>query len=854
MTVSACFITSKKTKLKFRTRHAKMAASENSRRLLGARAGDARRSLAARRNRMWAPEVCLWLAAMLAGCCALQEQKFAMEPQDQTAILGSRVTLPCRVERKAGALQWTKDDFGLGTHRNLSGYDRYSMVGSDEEGDYSLDIRDVTLEDDASYQCQVSSGPNGEPAIRSRYAQLSVLVAPEPPRIIQGAFIDATEGHPVDIECVSVGGKPAAEITWVDGHQAVIRDGVETKVELMPDGQRFTTRSTLRLTPSMEHHNLTVTCQAQNTADRAYRMAFVHVEVKYAPKLTMSLSSPAVNNMIREGSEARIRCAVAANPPAHSYTWYLDDHPLVGDYTDELIIFNVTKKLNNAEVKCEVGNSVGRSEQSMRLQVTYPPSFRSKPMDVEADPDSWVTLQCDVDAAPAPAVRWLLHEPGRVGVKGKSATLKLQVSNKTAGRYICKAAVEGYPEIEAEASVLVKGPPSILSNRTQLAEEGETARVECLYLSVPKPDDVSWYFEGREINFIQNPDYTSVDTILEGGLTRAALVIRSSGAQHYGVYNCSVTNEYGNANAAITLKPLKSLPLFIILIGVSSGIIIFALFTTMVAVCHRRRRQAAPGLSKKPDVTVTGTDLFKDSDRSSNISDLKPQLNGDGGYELEYTSSEQSHKMSGGLPLAGPVPVSPRHDDPLLQFRYSNDYTDPQYTDTYYKHGSLGDYLYDYQGYPPPPTLRVQSPPLAEQQTRSQQGSLTRSIDTASTLPLSGGSQSSSLQRGKADETDAINSLGLPLAGDTPPTPIYAQPQSKHPAHGHGLGAPALALGGGVDVRYSAAYGNPYLRNSSLGYGAQAGGKAGAPAPPPYSAVRSSVVIPQGNGTQLSHV
>lgn len=62
------------------------------------------------------------------------EQKFAMEPQDQTAVVGTRVTLPCRVIGKIGTLQWTKDDFGLGTHRNLSGFDRYSMVGSDEEG------------------------------------------------------------------------------------------------------------------------------------------------------------------------------------------------------------------------------------------------------------------------------------------------------------------------------------------------------------------------------------------------------------------------------------------------------------------------------------------------------------------------------------------------------------------------------------------------------------------------------------------------------------------------------------------------------------------------------------------------
>jgi hypothetical protein len=83
-------------------------------------------------------------------------QRYAMEPQDQTAIVGSRVTLPCRVVAKVGIIQWTKNGFGLGQHRNISGYERYSMVGSDEEGDFSLDIFPVMLDDDAEYQCQVS--------------------------------------------------------------------------------------------------------------------------------------------------------------------------------------------------------------------------------------------------------------------------------------------------------------------------------------------------------------------------------------------------------------------------------------------------------------------------------------------------------------------------------------------------------------------------------------------------------------------------------------------------------------------------------------------------------------------------
>lgn len=91
-----------------------------------------------------------------------QHQRFAMEPQDQTAIVGSRVTLPCRVIDKTGLIQWTKDEFGLGVHRNLSGYERYSMVGSDEEGDFSLDIYPVMLDDNARYQCQVSPGTNGK--------------------------------------------------------------------------------------------------------------------------------------------------------------------------------------------------------------------------------------------------------------------------------------------------------------------------------------------------------------------------------------------------------------------------------------------------------------------------------------------------------------------------------------------------------------------------------------------------------------------------------------------------------------------------------------------------------------------
>lgn len=98
----------------------------------------------------------------IAAYSSYDEQQFAMEPQDQVAVVGARVILPCRIINKQGVLQWTKDDFGLGTRRKLLGFERYSMIGSDEEGDYSLQIYPVTLDDNAEFQCQVSPAPNGK--------------------------------------------------------------------------------------------------------------------------------------------------------------------------------------------------------------------------------------------------------------------------------------------------------------------------------------------------------------------------------------------------------------------------------------------------------------------------------------------------------------------------------------------------------------------------------------------------------------------------------------------------------------------------------------------------------------------
>ena len=67
------------------------------------------------------------------------QQEVLRRPVDQQAIQGEHVTLPCQVKNKRGMLQWTRDGFGLGIERNLTGFDRYRMVGGDEEGERAID-------------------------------------------------------------------------------------------------------------------------------------------------------------------------------------------------------------------------------------------------------------------------------------------------------------------------------------------------------------------------------------------------------------------------------------------------------------------------------------------------------------------------------------------------------------------------------------------------------------------------------------------------------------------------------------------------------------------------------------------
>jgi hypothetical protein len=128
------------------------------------------------------------------------------------------------------------------------------------------------------------------------------------------------------------------------------------------------------------------------------------------------------------------------------------------------------------------------------------------------------------------------------------------VSHETAGRYYCKASIQGFAEIGAEASVYVKSPPTITSQRRQYGIEGDNTRLECSAFSVPKARHVSWTYNGREINTSNDHDYSILEDPLPDGI-KSTLIISESHTKHFGRYNCTVVNDYGNDFMEIDLIP-----------------------------------------------------------------------------------------------------------------------------------------------------------------------------------------------------------------------------------------------------------------------------------------------------------
>ncbi|XP_063213423.1 high affinity nerve growth factor receptor [Chroicocephalus ridibundus] len=116
--------------------------------------------------------------------------------------------------------------------------------------------------------------------------------------------------------------------------------------------------------------------------------------------------------VLRQGDSVNLTCHIAAEPPATG-EWVLPEVgpelPLVtklSDWEILLEITNVSSNLNRKDLTCRAENAAGPAEDSVTLNVTFPPVIL---LLHEAIPQHFWCIPFSVDGNPAPSIRWLFN-------------------------------------------------------------------------------------------------------------------------------------------------------------------------------------------------------------------------------------------------------------------------------------------------------------------------------------------------------------------------------------------------------------------------------------------------------------
>lgn len=283
----------------------------------------------------------------------------AADSTDNTLKLLLQAVLQCTVQDKSGALQWTRDGFGLGHDRALPGYPRMRMVGPDPARDWHLSIDPVELGDEGEYQCQVLSTDPAQ-TIRSTTARLEVRAPCSAPSIEPDGELALEEGTTTSLSCSCAGARPPARLEWRWGQEVV---GLGNSTVSKEPGTLLTYRtvSVLQLKARQDQDGRVMSCGVVGVAAS---QAEVTLTVTFPPRVVVEGAGPGARLMM--GSQAELECRAEARPGVEQWGWSLAGRE-VENGSSHLVVENLYQELQGAKVECWAENSLGRGEAEVEL-------------------------------------------------------------------------------------------------------------------------------------------------------------------------------------------------------------------------------------------------------------------------------------------------------------------------------------------------------------------------------------------------------------------------------------------------------------------------------------------------------
>uniref|UniRef100_A0A8C9UEL9 Hemicentin 1 n=1 Tax=Serinus canaria TaxID=9135 RepID=A0A8C9UEL9_SERCA len=447
---------------------------------------------------------------------------FTQEPGDESADLGSNVTLPCYVQGyPEPRVSW----------RRLDGAPLFSrpfaLSSSSQLRTGALAIQNLWVSDEGTYVCEAE---NQFGRIQSRPATVTVTGLGKSSALDSAGFLSfQAEPH-----CI-----PKCTLSGSISH-------------VRSDGSLHLER--VRLQDGGDY-----TCMASSVAGTSNSTTTVHVFVVPVIQHGQQIFSTI------EGIPVTLPCK-ASGVPKPSIVWskkgevILPSNVRFSAGSDGSLFVVSPGGEESGEYVCTATNAAGYATRKVQLTVYVKPrvsrpgdqqeNAHDKPIEVSVIAGEDVTLPCEVRSLPPPIITWAKEmqlispfSPRHTFLPSGSMKIsETQVSDS--GMYVCVATnIAGNVTQSVKLSVHV--PPRIQRGpRILKVQAGQRVELPCSAQGVPAPL-VSWFRGTSPVptdggKFLQSPD--------------GALGISSVQLPDAGIYTCVATNSAGSDTAEVTVQ------------------------------------------------------------------------------------------------------------------------------------------------------------------------------------------------------------------------------------------------------------------------------------------------------------
>ncbi|KAI9529205.1 hypothetical protein NQZ68_013512 [Dissostichus eleginoides] len=325
------------------------------------------------------------------------------------------------------------------------------------------------------------------------------------------------EGSSVTLTCSS-DANPAANYTWYKENQTVFQG----------------TEGSYNFTSISSEDRGIYYCKSENQYGEIMSSP-LSVDVQHGPKPPSVSVSPSAE--IEEGSSVTLTCSTDANPAAN-YTWYKENQkPLIE--TPQLV-FHSIKSSESGVYYCTAENMLGRTSESILIDVKYAPKLPSVSVSpsAEIEEGSSVTLTCSSDANPAANYTW--YKENQTVFQGTEGSYNFtSISSEDRGIYYCKSENQYGEIMSSPLSVDVQYAPKLPSvsvSPSAEIEEGSSVTLTCSSDANPAAN-YTWYKENE-------------DSPKASGQIFNITVVR---AEHSGSYYCEAQNKMGRQNSPLLI-------------------------------------------------------------------------------------------------------------------------------------------------------------------------------------------------------------------------------------------------------------------------------------------------------------